>query len=279
MRLSFYGTPVFDGATTTYALGIGSSMLWTMAGGGQFQVYTSNGGTPVPMLNLNQGTLSLYVGGPGSALTPGIGIMQFRADNSVVDPGMPWTRSDGHFLVINPSGTGMMFLCWDKANQLNVGGALVVTGATTLNSTLAITGASTFSSTLAVTGLGDFGVSTAGWFTGANIKSNAALTVAGATTLNGVVNTGSSPLTVGLGGFASNGAAQFNSTLNVSGLVSIQGITTNSTVTHQSVGRLTLSGATMFGPTGTGNYGTGPGSYMSLGVTINGVNYWINLST
>lgn len=62
------------------------------------------------------------------------------------------------------------------------------------------------------------------------------------------------------------------STLAASGASNIQALTTSGTVTLNSVGRLVFSGATTFsgGVTSTSTY---------LGVTINGTNYWVNLST
>ena len=77
---------------------------------------------------------------------------------------------------------------------------------------------------------------------------------------------------MGAGGLANNGATQLNSTLGVTGLVSIQGLTTNSTVTMNSVGRLVLNGATQF-LSGTTI------STKSLGITLDGVNYWLQLYT
>jgi hypothetical protein len=71
-------------------------------------------------------------------------------------------RGAGGTLVINPSGGGQLYLCWDKTNQLNVGGVLVVNGASTFqsslqtNTTLTVVGATSLQSTLAVTGQATF---------------------------------------------------------------------------------------------------------------------------
>ena len=288
LRLSLYGNPTTD--VGAYGFGISGSSLWAMTGGGQFNIWTDNAGTPVQMLNLNQGGLSLYAGGPGT-LAGGTGIIQFRSDNYASDPGLPWYRSDGSIMVFNPHGSGGVYFCWDNPQPLYVGGNLQVLnqyiyshsglllgpGAPGAGPDIHSDGTNLYIETngagniyLRPQGYG-IGTNAARLDSGGNLTLAGGLTVAGTTTLSGAVNTGSDPLTVGAGGLASNGAAQFNSTLNVSGLVSIQGITTNSTVTHQSVGRLVLSGATTI-PSGWTSTG------LALGITVNGANYWIPLS-
>jgi hypothetical protein len=53
-------------------------------------------------------------------------------------------------------------------------------------------------------------------------------------------------------------------------------LSTSGAVTHASVGRVVFTGATTFNP--GGGFGT-TSSGVSLGVTINGTNYWIQLYT
>lgn len=53
---------------------------------------------------------------------------QIRSDNSATDPGVPWIRTDGSSLTINPHGTGKLFLAQDVATQIEVGGNLNAQG-------------------------------------------------------------------------------------------------------------------------------------------------------
>jgi hypothetical protein len=208
LRLSIYGTPTTD--ATTFGFGIDTSTLW-------YESSTSH--------RFYAGTTAL---------------LEISNQSAAPASGVPWMRNTGGgSLVINPNGTGQLYLCLDKPNQLNVGGAMAVTGATTLSSTLGVTGTATFSGTVA---------------------------------LNGAVNTGTSPVTIGTGGLHNTGATQLDGAVGITGLLSIQGITTNSTVTHNTVGRMVFSGATTFG---SGTTASG----ISLGVVVNGVNYWISLNT
>lgn len=80
---------------------------------------------------------------------------------------------------------------------------------------------------------------------------------------------------LGIGNFVCGPASV--STLAASGASSIQALTTSGTVTHNSVGRLVFSGATVFNP-GGGTFGT-TAANISLGITVNGTNYWLNLYT
>jgi len=51
-------------------------------------------------------------------ITLGGGRLQIRADNSVVDPGSPWFRSDGGFIVLNARPGNEMYLNWDAGGKV-----------------------------------------------------------------------------------------------------------------------------------------------------------------
>lgn len=85
---------------------------FTGSGAGQLSLFTISSANTVIGVNGVSGT--------------GISI---RGDNSSADPGMPWIRSDGSALLINPHSTGGVYLCWDNRQATYVGGSLTANGA------------------------------------------------------------------------------------------------------------------------------------------------------
>lgn len=152
---------------------------------------------------------------------------------SASDPGTPWMRSDGNFLVVNPRDGADLYLMWDS------------------------------SATAGRTHVGQ--------------NANAVLYVGegAGTLLCGALTTGSGVLTVGAGGLFNNGNTQLQGTLGVSGLTSIQGLTTNGVVTHNGSNRLTFGTGPIADNSNNGNFGGA--TWKLLLINVAGVNYGIPL--
>lgn len=83
-----------------------------------FQIQSDAGGSGAAMFVSKQFDLTGYNSTTGAAT----GGLRFSVNGSTLNPGYPWMRTDGNYLVINSDGTDALYLNWDVSAEVYVGG-------------------------------------------------------------------------------------------------------------------------------------------------------------